>query len=108
MFVRKISSHLKPNTLAQFTGIFEKEVVPVLCKQQGFRDVITFAAPGSSDVLSFSLWDSQKDADAYGRATYNDVLKMLASVIDGTPKLETTEVLNSTFHKIRAGKLVAA
>jgi hypothetical protein len=108
MFVRKISSHLKPNTLAQFTGIFEKEVVPVLYKQQGFRDVITFAAPGSSDVLSFSLWDSQKDADNYGRATYNDVLKMLASVIDGTPKLETTEVLNSTFHKIRAGKLVAA
>ena len=32
----------------------------------------------------------------------------VASVIDGTPKLETTEVLNSTFHQIRAGKLVAA
>ncbi|MBZ5529825.1 MAG: hypothetical protein LAO20_00210 [Acidobacteriia bacterium] len=108
MFVRKISVHLKPNTLVQFTGIFEKEIVPVLNKQPGFKDVITFAAPGSSDVLSFSLWETQKDADTYGRVTYNDVLKMLASVIDGTPKLETTEVLNSTFHQIRAGKLVAA
>lgn len=108
MFVRKISVHLKPNTLAQFTGTFEKEIVPVLYKQPGFKDVITFATPGSSDVLSVSLWDSQKDADTYGRAGYNDVLKMLASVIDGTPKVETSEILNSTFHQIRAGKPVAA
>jgi hypothetical protein len=108
MFVRKISAHLKPNMLAEFTGTFEKEIIPVLRKQQGFRDEITLAAPGGSDVLAISLWDSQKDAETYERNSYGDVLKMLSSVIDGTPKLETTEVLNSTFHQIRAGKQVAA
>jgi hypothetical protein len=108
MFVRKISVHLKPNTLTQFTGTFEKEILPVLRKQQGFKDEITFAVPGGSDVLAISLWDSQKDAETYERSTYNDVVKMLGNVIDGTPKVETSEVLNSTFHQIRAGKQVAA
>lgn len=106
MFVRKLSVHLKPDTLGQFNSILEKEIVPVLRKQQGFRDEIALAIPGSTDVLSISFWDNQKNADTYGRNTYNDVLKMVASVIDGTPKLETTEVLHSTFSDLR--KPVAA
>jgi hypothetical protein len=108
MFVRKISFQLKPNTLALFTSTFEKEILPVLYKQQGFKDVITFATPGSSNVLTISLWDTQKNADTYASKTYNDVLKMLANVIEGTPKLETTEVLHSTVHEIRAVRPVAA
>jgi len=106
MFVRKLSVHLKPDTLGQFNSILEKEIVPVLRKQQGFKDEIALAIPGSTDVLSISFWDNQKNADTYGRNTYNDVLKMVASVIDGTPKLETTEVLQSTFSELR--KTVAA
>jgi hypothetical protein len=108
MFVRKISMQLKPNTLALFTSTFEKEVLPVLYKQQGFKDVLTFVKPGSSNVLTFSLWDTQKNAETYNSKTYNDVLKMLTNVIDGTPKLETTEVLHSTIHEIRAVRPVAA
>lgn len=101
MFVRRLSVHLKPNTLGQFAGILEKEIVPMLRKQQGFKDEIAFATPGSTDVLSISFWDNQKNAETYGRTTYNDVLKMVASVVDGTPKLETTEVLQSTFSELR-------
>ncbi len=101
MFVRRLSVHLKPNTLGQFAAILEKEIVPMLRKQQGFKDEIALATPGSTDVLSISFWDNQKNADTYGRNTYNDVLKMVSSVIDGTPKLETTEVLQSTFSELR-------
>jgi hypothetical protein len=108
MFVRKISFQLKPNTLALFTSTFEKEVLPMLYKQQGFKDVITFATPGSSSVLALSLWDTQKNAETYNSKTYNDVLKMLANVIEGAPKLETTEVLHSTIHEIRAVRSIAA
>jgi hypothetical protein len=108
MFVRKLSFHLKPNMLTQFTSTMEKEIIPVLRKQQGFKDEIAFAIPGSSDVLVISLWDSQKDAETYARNTYNDVLKMLASTIDGTPKLETAEVVHSTISDIRVSRPVAA
>lgn len=108
MFARKLSVQVKPNMLAEFTGTFEKEITPLLRKQQGFKDEIMFANPGSTDVLAISLWDTQKDAEAYERNTYKDVLKSLGSVIDGTPKLGTTEVLHSTFHQIRSGNVAAA
>jgi hypothetical protein len=99
---------LKPNTLAQFISTFKKEVLPVLYKQQGFKDVITFATPGSSSVLALSLWDTQKNAEMYNSKTYNDVLKMLTNVLESAPKLENTEVLHSTFHEIRTAKPIAA
>jgi hypothetical protein len=108
MFVRKISFQLKPNTFAEFNRTFEKEIIPVLNKQQGFKGEITFATSASKDVLTTSLWDTQKNADLYAGKTYNDVLKMLVNVIDGTPKLETTEVLHSTFNQIEVAKPVAA
>ncbi len=108
MFVRKLSFHLKPNMLSQFTSTLEKAIIPVLRKQAGFKDEIAFAAPGSSDVLVISLWDTQQNAEAYARNTYSDVLKMLSSVLDGTPKLETAEILHSTISETRGSKPVAA
>jgi hypothetical protein len=107
MFARKLSIHLKPNTLAEFTKTVENDIVPLLRKQQGFKDEITFAVPGGTDVLAISLWDTEKNAENYDSNIYKDVLNMLKSVIDGMPKLGTTEVLNSTFHKIRAGVTAA-
>ncbi len=107
MFARKLSIHLKPNTLDEFTKTVETDIVPLLRKQTGFQDEITFAAPGGSDVLAISLWDTQKNAENYDNNTYKDVLGMLKNVIEGTPKVGTNEVLNSTFHKIRAGVAVA-
>jgi heme-degrading monooxygenase HmoA len=101
MFARKISIHLKPNTRAEFTKTVETEIVPLLRKQPGFQDEITFAVPENNNVLAISLWDTQKHAENYDSSAYKDVLKMLGNVIDGTPKVGTTEVLHSTFHQIR-------
>lgn len=108
MFVRKLSFHLKPNMLTQFTSTLEKEIIPVLRKQEGFKNEIAFATPGSSDVHVISLWDTQKNAETYARNTYNDVLKMFSNVLDGTPKLESGEILHSTFSDIQVAKPVAA
>lgn len=107
MFARKLSIHLKPNTIDEFTKTVENDIVPLLRKQAGFQDEITFAAPGGTDVLAISLWDTQKNAENYDNHTYKDVLAMLKSVVEGTPTVGTNEVLNSTFHKIRAGIAVA-
>ena len=37
MFSRNVSIRLKPNTLHNFKQTFEKEVIPMLLKQPGFR-----------------------------------------------------------------------
>lgn len=83
MFARKISIHLKPNTLTEFSKTFDQQVVPLLRKQQGFKDEIIFATPGATDVLAISLWDNKQDAEAYGASTYKDILKMLENFIEG-------------------------
>ena len=99
MFARNVSMCLKPNTRGEFTRIFDKEVIPMLRKQSGFRDEITFAVPGGLDVVAISLWDTKEYAEAYNTAGYPEVLKMLHKVLDGTPKVQVSDVISSTIHK---------
>ena len=103
MFARNVSIHLKSNMLSDYTRTFEKEVLPLLRKQNGFKDEITFASSGGTDVTAISLWDNKANADAYNTKAYPEVLKTLAKFIEGTPKVQTGEVVNSTFHKIAVG-----
>jgi hypothetical protein len=99
MFACNVSLRLKPNTLSEFTRIFDKEVIPMLRKQSGFRDEITFAVPGELDVVAISLWDTKAYAEAYKTAGDPEVLKILDKVLDGTPKVQVSDVLSSTIHK---------
>jgi hypothetical protein len=97
MFARNVSIHLKPNTLSDYTRTFEKDILPLLRKQNGFKDEITFAGAGGIDVTAISLWENKTDAEAYNTNTYPQVLKTLARFIEGTPKVQSSEVVNSTF-----------
>ena len=102
MFARSISIHLKPNTVARFTRLIETEILPLLRKQKGFRDEMTFVVPGGSKAVGISLWDQKENADAYSRDAYPGILKTLGKVVEGTPQVRVYEVCNSTFHKIAA------
>ena len=99
MFARNVSLRLKPNTLSEFTRIFDKEVLPMLQKQSGFRDEILFAVPGGLDVVAISVWDTKDYAEAYNTAGYPEVLKILDKVLDSTPKVQVSDVISSTIHK---------
>jgi hypothetical protein len=92
--------NLKPNTAREFTQTFEKDILPILRKQNGFKDEITFVGTGGKEVLAISLWDRKENAEQYGRETYPQVLKGLSRVVEGTPEVQAYEVGNSTWHKI--------
>jgi heme-degrading monooxygenase HmoA len=92
--------NLKPNSITAFTQSLEKEVIPMLRKQKGFQDEITFVVPDGTKVLAISLWDKSESADAYNKGDYTKVVQMLSKVVEGTPSVENYEVANSTFHKI--------
>ena len=100
MFARNVSIRLKPNMLSDYTRTFEKEILPLLRKQKGFKDEITFANASGVDVTAISLWENKTDAEAYNTNTYPQVLKTLARFIEGTPRVQAADVVNSTFHKI--------
>ncbi len=102
MFARQVSLRLKPNSVAEFTRTLENEVIPLLRKQKGFQDEITFVTSGGGEAVAISLWDQKENAEVYNREKYPEVLKDLAKVVEGTPQVQTFEVCNSTTHRIAA------
>jgi hypothetical protein len=102
MYAREVSMHLKANARNEFTRTIEKDILPLLRKQNGFADELTFLAADGKDAVAISLWDRRENAEAYSRDAYPEVLKGLQTVVDGTPQVRAYEVANSTFHKIAA------
>jgi len=102
MFARKVHMHLKPNSVAEFTKRLEKDILPLLRRQKGFQDEITFVGQSGREAFGISLWDKAENAEAYNRGTYPEVTKFLSTVVEGSPQVETYDVANSTFHKIAA------
>ncbi len=100
MFARKVHMHLKPNSVVEFTQRLEKDILPLLRKQKGFQDEITFVGQGGTEAFGISIWDKAENAEVYNRGTYPEVTKILATVVQGAPQVETYDVANSTFHKI--------
>jgi hypothetical protein len=105
MFAQTVQFRIKPQFIEKLTQVFDKEIIPLLRKQEGFQDEITFIVPSGMAAIGISLWDEKENVDVYIREVYPTVLKALANVFRGIPKVQTFEVSNSTFHKIPARNL---
>jgi hypothetical protein len=81
MYMRNVSLKLKasPFSASEFTDIVER-----------------------NEAVAISFWDKKDSADAYHRKTYPQVLKALSRVVEGVPRVETSEVANSAAHEIAA------
>jgi hypothetical protein len=102
MYARHVSFNLKAMRPEEFTQTFEKDILPLLQKQNGFADEITLVSPDRKDAIAISLWERKEDADVYSRETYPQVLKSLMRVVEGTPQVRGFEVPVSTLHKTGA------
>ena len=74
----------------------------MLRKQKEFQDELSFVAPERNEAVAISFWDKKESAEAYNREKYPEILKALSKVVEGTPRVETFEVANSTSHEIAA------
>jgi heme-degrading monooxygenase HmoA len=104
MFTRHLIMELKPNVTTEFNNAVESKVLPLLRKQKGFRDLISFVATDRSEAIAISFWDTKEEAEAYNVAGYPEVLKMLSGMVEGTPRVGLAEVVTSTFQKLAAAK----
>lgn len=102
MFVRNVTIKLKANSAPEFGRLIENEILPLLRKQAGFRDEISFVAPERSEALAISFWETKENCETYERTTYPEVLKIISTVVEGTPKVETLVLATSTLHKLAA------
>ena len=102
MFTRHVIMQLKQDSAAEFTRTVEKTILPMMRQQNGFRDEITFISVDDSEAIANSFWETKEDAEAYEQVGYPQVLKALSNVVEGTPRVGTAVVSNSTLHKIAA------
>lgn len=92
----------KANSAPDFTRTLENGIIPLLRKQKEFQDELSFVAPERNEAVAISFWDKKESAEAYNREKYPEILKALSKVVEGTPRVETFEVANSTSHEIAA------
>ena len=103
MFIRQITAHFKPEKFDLFNQRLENEVVPLLKKQAGFRDELSFFDKENDEAIAMSFWDTKQDAEKYQRDIYPQVSKKMEIAIDGIPEVRSFEVNNSTWYDIQAG-----
>ena len=71
----------------QFHTIFRNDVLPILKKQEGFRNELLLV--DDQHVLAISVWNNLDSARKYESATYPQVDKALRPVMFGKPTVET-------------------
>lgn len=71
----------------EFHRIFRNDVLPMMKKQDGFRDELLLV--DDQHVLAISVWNNLDSARKYESSTYPQVDKTLRPVISGTPTIDT-------------------
>ncbi len=102
MYARLVTGHFKPEKFDFATKTLEKEVIPMLKKQHGFRDEISFFNKGMKEGYAISFWDDKSDLEKYQREVYPKMRDKMADVWETQPVAHEFEVANSTWYKIHA------
>lgn len=102
MYARMVKGQFKPEKYDFVTNTLEKDVIPLLKKQQGFRDELSFFAKDLNEAYSISFWDNKSDLDRYQRDVYPTVHEKMADAFVTQPTAHEFEVSNSTWYKIHA------
>lgn len=88
-FARNVQFQVKSGKESELNNLFEKEILPMLRKQEGFQEEVTLVNPKGAHFIS--VWDNRKNAETYATATYPKVLGKLTPFIVGDAQVETYE-----------------
>ena len=102
MFTRRLVMNLRPDSASELARVTENEILPLLRRQKGFRNVVTSIDSARSRAVSYTCWETKEDAEAYHRTGHQVSLKSLINVVVGLPRVETFELSDSTFHELAA------
>jgi len=75
---------------AEFTKLFNSDVLPVLKSQNGFKNEIMLV--NDDHVLGISVWTGPDALKQYVTSTYPKIEQKLASLMNGKAEIETFEL----------------
>lgn len=102
MYARLVKAQFKPGYFDFATRMIEDEVIPLLKKQHGFRDEISFFNKDMKEGYAISFWDEKLDLEKYERDIYPQVKEKMAEAFETPPVARDFEISNSTWYDIHA------
>jgi quinol monooxygenase YgiN len=93
---RSVRFDIATNKNEEFLTLFRNEVLPILKKQDGFRNELLLV--DNQHVQAISVWNNADSARKYESATYPQLDKKLRPFMSGKPTIETynNESLSTT------------
>ena len=105
MFTRIVECTVKPEKRNELLQRLRNEILPLLQKQPGFVDEVGLVSEHDPErMVAISFWKTREDAERYHRDNFPRVQDIVKSYLEGSMKVETYNVEESTIHRIAAGK----
>lgn len=96
VFARRVTFDITPGKDQEFRTLFNNEILPLLKKQDGFRDEMVLVKENHG--MGISLWKSRENINAYHTTVYPEVARKLTPVLKGEPTVEVYEVASATIN----------
>jgi heme-degrading monooxygenase HmoA len=84
---RSVRFDLAADKNEEFHTLFKNEVLPILRKQDGFKNELLLVQ--DQHVLAISVWNDMDSARKYESVAYPQLDKALRPVMSGKPTVET-------------------
>ena len=84
---RSVRFDIATDKSEEFHTLFRNEILPILKKQDGFKDELLLVK--DQHVLAISVWNDMDSARKYESATYPQLDKALRPVMSGKATVET-------------------
>jgi heme-degrading monooxygenase HmoA len=84
---RSVRFDIATNKNDEFHILFKNEVLPILKKQDGFKDELLLVK--DQHVLAISVWDDMDSARRYETTAYPQLDRKLRPIMSGNPTVET-------------------
>ena len=97
MMVLVASAQVKPNADEAFAQEFERQLLPSLQVQPGFKDEMVLVSPGGPEVLLITFWESDANAQSYERSAWPESMKTLAKILNPAV-FRRFQLAHSTLH----------
>ena len=104
MFIRHVTMRLREDYVTRFARILGSEVIPLLREQEGFLEYITLISPERLEAVVITFWETEESEEAFVRTRNPEVSRSLFDVIEGTPRVDTFDILDSTISYLAAQK----
>ena len=96
IFARRVSFDILPGKDTEFKSVLNNEILPLLKKQDGFRDEMVLLKENHG--MGISLWRTRENINTYNTTVYPEVAKKLTPYLKSQPMVEVYEVTHGTIN----------